>query len=49
MFYLCMELELDEVTGLCLDVVRGENERAVGSTNLDDVCVDHSRRSCRSR
>lgn len=43
--YLCVELELDQVTRLCLDVVWREDEGSVGSADLDNVCVDHSRRS----
>lgn len=43
--HLCVELKLDQVARLGLDVVGREDQGAVRSADLDDVCVDHSRRS----
>jgi hypothetical protein len=40
--YLRVELELDHVSGLRPHVGWGEYERTVGSTDVDDVCVDHA-------
>jgi hypothetical protein len=40
--HLGVEMELDHVTNCCADVAGREDERAVGSSDIDDVSVDHS-------
>jgi hypothetical protein len=46
--YLGVELELNKFSCLGLDVVWREDERAVGSTDLDDMCWGHAFRCAAS-